>query len=226
MIVYGKQIFFYILQRHPNIIKKIYFSKKVDDKIFKKVKNLGVKILNIDNKKAQSLSKGGNHQGFLLEIEEYSFFDIDDIKTKDFLVILYSVTDVGNIGSIVRTSYALGVDGVIISNMKNIKMESVIRTSSGAALDLPIVKYFNIYDLLNELNQSGFELSVASLSGEDVREVSFAKKKALILGSEGEGVPLKVERKCQKRVKIVMEREFDSLNVSAAAAILIDRMRS
>ncbi|WP_281951516.1 23S rRNA (guanosine(2251)-2'-O)-methyltransferase RlmB [Nitrosophilus kaiyonis] len=225
MIVYGKQIFFYILDKHPELIKKVIFSKKVDEKIFKRVQKLGKEILNIDNKKAQSLCHGGNHQGFLLEIEEYSFYDLNDVKDKNFIVVLYGVTDVGNIGSIVRSAYALGADALVISNIKNIKMEGIIRVSSGAALDLPIIKYFNIYDLINELKMNGFEISVASLNGVDVRKVSFNKKRVLILGSEGEGIPLRLEQKSDKKIKIVMEREFDSLNVSAAAAILIDRMR-
>lgn len=225
MIVYGKQIFFYILDKHPDIINRVYFSKKIDEKIFKKVRKLNVPILNIDNRKAQSLSRGGNHQGFLLEIKDYQFSDIKDLKDKNFLVVLYGITDMGNIGNIVRTSYALGADGVIIANIKNIKIENIIRSSSGAALDLPIVPYFNAYDLLNELKTSGYKSYVATLDGEDVRKVKFDKKRVLILGSEGEGVPNRLENRCDKKIKIVMEREFDSLNVGAAAAILIDRMR-
>jgi len=225
MIVYGKQIFLYILDRHPDIIKRFFFSKKIDEKLFKRVSKLGVKILNIDNKKAQSLARGGNHQGFLIEIEDFEFYDLKDVKDKDFIVVLYSITDVGNMGSIVRTAYALGADALVFCGVKNIKIENIIRTSSGAALDLPLIKYFNVYDLVNELKICGFEISVATLNGEDVRESRFGKKRVLILGSEGEGIPAKLEKKCDKRVKIVMERDFDSLNVSAAAAILCDRMR-
>jgi len=225
MIVYGKQIFLYILQKHPGIIKRVFFSKKIDDGVFKKVKNLNISILNIDNKKAQSLSHGGNHQGFLLEIEDFSFSDINSLKEKDFLVILYGITDVGNIGSIIRTSYALGVDGIIITNVKNVKAQGFIRTSSGAALDMPIALYYNAYDLINELKMKNFTIYVASLEGKDVRKARFDKRKALILGSEGEGVPAKLSKKSDHGIKIIMERDFDSLNVSAAAAILIDRMR-
>ncbi len=225
MIVYGKQIFLYILQKHPGIIKRVFFSKKIDEKLFKKVKNLNVPILNIDNKKAQSLSRSGNYQGFLLEIEDFSFSDINSLKEKDFLVILYGITDVGNIGSIIRTSYALGVDGIIITNVKNVKAQGFIRTSSGAALDMPIALYYNAYDLINELKMKNFTIYVASLEGKDVRKARFDKRKALILGSEGEGVPAKLSKKSDHGIKIIMERDFDSLNVSAAAAILIDRMR-
>ncbi|WP_187647353.1 23S rRNA (guanosine(2251)-2'-O)-methyltransferase RlmB [Nitrosophilus labii] len=225
MIVYGKQIFFYILNRHSKLIKRVFFSKKVDEKIFKEVKRLGVPIQSIDNKKAQSLAHGGNHQGFLLEIEDFKYADKKCLKEADFIVLLYKVTDVGNIGSIIRTSYVLGVDAVVISNVKQMKPEGFIRTSSGAALDIPIVLYQNAYELVNELKMQKFVIYATSFSGIDVRKVSFEGKKVLILGSEGEGVPQKLCKKSDIKVKIEMERDFDSLNVSAAAAILIDRMR-
>ena len=225
MIVYGKQIFFYILKRHLNLIKKIYLSKRVDGKIFGSLKKLNVPILNIDNKKAQSLSRGGNHQGFLVEIEDFKFSNKDILKDAKFVVLLYGVTDIGNIGSIIRTSYALGVDALVISNVKQIRAEGFIRTSSGAALDLPIVLYPNGYDILNELKMDGFTVYATSFDGVDVRGMSFDEKKVLVLGSEGEGLPNKLCKKSNYLVKIQMQRDFDSLNVSAAAAILIDRMR-
>ncbi len=225
MIVYGKQIFFYILKRHLNLIKKIYLSKRVDGKIFGSLKKLNVPILNIDNKKAQSLSRGGNHQGFLVEIEDFKFSNKDILKDAKFVVLLYGVTDIGNIGSIIRTSYALGVDALVISNVKQIRAEGFIRTSSGAALDLPIVLYPNGYDILNELKMGGFTVYATSFDGVDVRGMSFDEKKVLVLGSEGEGLPNRVYKRSDYLVKIQMQRDFDSLNVSAAAAILIDRMR-
>ncbi|WP_200762733.1 23S rRNA (guanosine(2251)-2'-O)-methyltransferase RlmB [Nitrosophilus alvini] len=225
MIVYGKQIIAYILEKHRHLLKKVYLAKDIDPKIFSKIKKSGAPVIKVDPKKAQALAKGGNHQGFLAEIEDFEFKDIATVKTGDFVAVLYSITDVGNIGSIVRTAYALGVDGVVISGIKNVNMEGVIRASSAAALDMDIALCPNIYDLLNELKQSGFCVYSASMEGEDVRKVTFAPKKVLILGSEGEGLPARVCKRSDRLLSIKMKREFDSLNVSAAAAILIDRMR-
>jgi 23S rRNA (guanosine2251-2'-O)-methyltransferase len=63
------------------------------------------------------------------------------------------------------------------------------------------------------------------MSGDDVRDLTFGSKKVLFLGSEGEGISNRILKMCDQKLKVVMEREFDSLNVSAAAAILCDRMR-
>jgi 23S rRNA (guanosine2251-2'-O)-methyltransferase len=79
--------------------------------------------------------------------------------------------------------------------------------------------------LLNELKQIKFFIYSADMSGDDVREVSFNQKKVLLLGSEGEGLSKKILNKSDKKISIKMARDFDSLNVSVAFAILCDRMR-
>lgn len=224
MIVYGKQIFFYIAQNHPELIEEIYLAKELDKKLFSKVNKLDKKIIKLDKMKAQSLARGGNHQGFLLKIKYIEYADIKDLKKEDFLLVLVGLTDVGNIGAIIRSAYALGVRGVVISGTK-INLEGIVRSSAGALLDMPVALFSDTATLVNELKQQGFETYAADMSGEDVRDVRFAEKKVLLLGSEGEGIPNRILKACDKKIKIAMEREFDSLNVSAAAAILCDRMR-
>ncbi len=225
MTLYGKQIFFYLTNNHPSLIEEIYLAKEVDKKLFSQIAKLNKKIIKPDAKKAQALAHGGNHQGFLLKIKDIAFADFKDLKREDFLLVLVGITDVGNIGAIIRSAYALGVDGVIISGLASINLEGIIRTSSGAAIDMPIAMFKDSATLINELKQSEFKTYAADMSGDDVRDLSFESKKVLFLGSEGEGIPNKILKMCDKKVKVVMEKRFDSLNVSAAAAILCDRMR-
>ena len=225
MVVYGKQVIFYLIDTHPEKIKKIFVAKKLEPAMFNKIKRLGIWVERIDNKKAQSLSHGGNHQGFLAQIEDFAFSDFETLKEGSFLVVLYNITDIGNIGSIVRSGYALGVDGLVITGLKSIKMEGVVRRSSGAALDLPIVLEFSLPQVIKELQDRGFVVYGADMDGEDIRSIEFGRKRAIVLGSEGEGIPDRFLRKCDETVKISMKRSFDSLNVAAAAAIFIDRMR-
>ncbi len=225
MIVYGKQIIFYLIKKHPEKIKKIYVTKKLEPSLFENLKELGIRVETIDNKRAQSLSHGGNHQGFLALIDDFAFSDFEDLKSGSFLVLLYNITDIGNIGSIVRSSYALGADGVVVTGLRSLKMDGVIRRSSGAALDLPIALEYSLPQVIKELQDRGFVVYGADMQGSDVRKMHFDGKRAIVLGSEGEGIPDKLLKRCDKRVKISMKRPFDSLNVAAAAAIFIDRMR-
>ncbi len=224
MIIYGKQLFLYILRKYPDKFLKVMLSKKCDQKLFSKIKRACKDVVLVDNKKAQALCRGGNHQGFIAEILDIEFGDFQKIKNGNFLLILQGVTDVGNIGAIIRSAYAFGVDAVVISGLKSINLEAIIRTSSGAVFDMPIVLEPNTLDLINELKQMGFKLYGADMNGTDIKTVNIATKKALVMGSEGEGIPNKIKIKLDEIVSIKMAREFDSLNVSAATAIFCDRI--
>ena len=225
MVVYGKQIFLHVLEKYPQLIQKIYLSKEIDKKLFYKISKLDRDIIRLDNKKAQALARGGNHQGFFLEIDDFEYSSFADLKHYDFLLVLSGITDVGNIGAIIRTAYALGVDGVILSGVKSLNLASIMRTSSGALLDMPLTIFPDTLTLLNELKQIKFFIYSADMSGDDVREVEFNQKKVLLMGSEGEGLSQKILNKSDKKISIKMARDFDSLNVSVAFAILCDRMR-
>ncbi len=225
MIIYGKQIFLYVLRNYASLIEEIYLAKEVDKKLFAEISRLRKPVLRLDAKKAQALAHGGNHQGMLMKIADLHFTPFETVKKSAFIVVLHGVTDVGNIGAIIRSAYALGVDAVIISGIKHMKLEPLVRTSSGAIFEMPVVLYPDTASLINELKQAGFSTYAASMNGEDVREVTFRTPKALIAGSEGEGLPQRLQNKCDKKIAIRMERAFDSLNVSVATAILCDRMR-
>jgi len=227
MIVYGKQIVFYILEKYPNIIQEIFLTKELDKKLFKKFMDNGAKIIRPDNKKAQGLARGGNHQGFLLRIKDFEFTDIKEIKKSEFIVVLDGLTDTGNIGAIIRTCYALGVNGVVVCGIKNLNMAPIVRTSSGAALDMPICTISNSFDLANELKQIGFSLVGASLDGYDIKTIQREneQKVALFLGNEGDGLSNKLQKKLDLKVSIKMENNFDSLNVSVATGILVHALK-
>ncbi|MRI83985.1 MAG: 23S rRNA (guanosine(2251)-2'-O)-methyltransferase RlmB [Nitratiruptor sp.] len=225
MYVYGKQIFFYLLERHPERIRGVFVTKPLDRKVVARLKELGIEPIVIDNRRAQALARGGNHQGYIVLIDPPPLTDLESLKAGRFLVVLYGVTDVGNIGSIIRSAYALGADGVVLTNVRSIKLEGVIRTSSGAALDMPPALVPNALDLIKELHDVGFTVYGAHMEGVDVRQIQFRGKRAIVLGSEGEGIAPKVLDRCDGTLRIAMRREFDSLNVSAAGAIFIDRMR-
>lgn len=223
MIIYGKQLFLHILNRHKDKIREIYLAKEIEKPLFSQISKLGVKILKLDNKKAQALARGGNHQGFLADVCDFEFCEISALKNAKFLAVLYNLSDVGNIGAIVRSAYALGADGIIIV-AKNLQIEGVIRASSGAMYEINIAKTIDGLSLINELKQSGFEILAADASGENLKTAKFGDKIALLMGSEGEGVPNKALAKADQKIAIKMRSGWDSLNVSAAFAIICDRI--
>jgi len=223
MIIYGKQVCLYALEQHPDTIRTVYVAKKgiLPQKLFHEHH---AKIKFLEEKWAQSMSKGGNHQGILLEVDEFEQSTISEIKKSHFIVVLDGLTDVGNIGAIVRSAYALGADAIVASGVKQLNFAAITRSSSGALLDMPFLISHNILDLFNELHQVGFSFYGADMNGQPVQEMQFAPKRVLVMGSEGKGLSKKAKSKIDEVVSIEMKHAFDSLNVSAAAAILIHRM--
>ncbi len=223
MIIYGKQVCLYALEHHPEMIKTVYIAKKgiLPQPLFHRFHE---KIKFLEEKWAQSMSKGGNHQGILLEIDELVMTTLSEVKKNSFVVVLDGLTDVGNIGAIIRSAYALGAEAVVATGVRQLNMPAIVRSSSGALLDMPFMIQHNILDVLHECRQVGFTAYGAAMEGTSVQKMTFSSKRLLVLGSEGKGISKKARAKLDTLVSIEMKHAFDSLNVSAAAAILIHRM--
>jgi 23S rRNA (guanosine2251-2'-O)-methyltransferase len=223
MIIYGKQVCLYALDKHADRIKRVYLAKKgiLPQQLFERFRGV---MTFVDNRRAQALSRGGNHQGILLEMASLETVPLSDLKNGNFVLVLDGLTDAGNIGAIARTAYALGVDGIVASGVRQLNMAAMVRTSAGALLDMPLCIQPNILDAMHELSQAGFRHYGASMEGAAIEAMRFATRRVLVLGNEAEGISKKARSKLDATVSIPMRRAFDSLNVSAAAAILIHRM--
>lgn len=224
MLIYGKQVFFYVLEHHKDLINELYLAKECDKRTFARISSYGLKIRKLDFKAAQAYAKGGNHQGFLLDIKDYKFVNLGELKDEKFIIVLYGVSDVGNIGAIVRTAHALGADGLVYVG-ERLSMEGVVRASSGAAMDFSIALTTDIFGALNELRQKGFYLYASDSKGVSIHSLKITEgPKVLVLGGEGLGLSGRIIERCDECVGIAMKNGFDSLNVSAAFAILCDRI--
>ena len=225
MLIYGKQPVYYLLERHKDKVQTLYLAKEVEKKEYARLMRMGFEVKRIPPNAAQAMSKNGNHQGFLADIDDMQLTTLKQVVMKDFIIVLSGITDVGNMGAIIRSAYALGVDAVVVSGLRHLSLEPVVRSSSGALLDMPLVVQTNIHDVANDLKLAGFELYGAVLDGTDIRNVEVGAKRVLILGNESEGLSARTRSKLDHGISIAMAHNFDSLNVSAAGAILMDRMK-
>ncbi|NPA60553.1 MAG: 23S rRNA (guanosine(2251)-2'-O)-methyltransferase RlmB [Epsilonproteobacteria bacterium] len=225
MLIYAKQPIHYIIKNHPNKIKTLYLAKDIDKKEYAKFMKMNFEVKRIPSDAAGKMCKNASHQGILAEVDDYKLHRFNSFLDKDFILVLSGLTDVGNIGAIIRSAYALGVDAVVACGVKKLALEPILRTSTGALYDMPFTIETNIHNVLNDLKTSGFTLYGAQMGGKDIRDVEILQKRVLVLGSEGEGLSQRVVSKLDKIVSIEMCHGFDSLNVSVAGAILMDRMR-
>ena len=225
MLIYAKQPINYIIKNYPNKIKTLYLAKEIDKKEYSRVMKMGFEVKRIPSDAAGKMCKNASHQGYLAEVDEYELHDYKTFLNHEFILVLSGLTDVGNIGAIVRSAYALGVDSIVVCGVKRLPLEAVLRTSTGALFDMPFALEQNVHNVMNDFKTSGFTTYGADMGGTDIRDVKVNKKRVLILGSEGEGLSSRVVSKLDEVVSIKMSHEFDSLNVSVAGAILMDRMR-
>jgi 23S rRNA (guanosine2251-2'-O)-methyltransferase len=174
---------------------------------------------------ASKMCKNASHQGFLAEVSDFKMYDYQSFLNKEFVLVLSGLTDIGNIGAITRTAYALGIEAIIACGVRSLAFDGVLRTSTGALYDMPFAIERNVHNVLNDLKMSGFTIYGADMGGKDIRNVKLNRKRALFLGSEGTGLTSRVVSKLDEVVSIEMLHDFDSLNVGVAGGILIDRMR-
>ncbi len=225
MLIYAKQPIYYLINKHPQRIKTLYLAKELEKKEYSRLMKMGFEIKRIPNEAAQKMCKNASHQGFLAEVDDVRLQPYDFFFEKKFVLVLAGLTDVGNIGALVRSAYALGVDAIIACGVKQLPLDTILRTSTGALYDMPFAIENNVLNVINDLKMSGFTIYGADMSGQDIKETHVEKRRVLVLGSEGEGLTPRILSKLDCAVSIAMKHEFDSLNVSVAGAILIDRMR-
>lgn len=181
------------------------------------------------NKLDKMLPKGAVHQGIAL-----SCSPLDDIFIQDFIIkaetqndslllMLDQVTDPHNVGAILRSACAFGVDGIIMQRKHAPALEGVLaKTASGALEHVPVAFETNLSRALEELKENGFFAWGLDERGEKTIEtVPKDGKRILVLGAEGPGLRRLVAENCDELVKLPTEGPIASLNVSNAAAVAL-----
>lgn len=147
----------------------------------------------------------------------------DELMQKDRILVLEDIQDPGNLGTIVRTAEAAGIEAVIMSSgTVDIFSPKVVRSTMGSLLRVPFTYSRDILETVKSLRESGHTVYAAHLKGaSDMRKTPFDPRRAIIIGNEGRGISEPVALLADKRVFIPMQGEVESLNAAVAAAILM-----
>jgi 23S rRNA (guanosine2251-2'-O)-methyltransferase len=174
---------------------------------------------------ARILPAGAAHQGLALEGPEPEPVDLEDFAPEPgaVLLMLDQVTDAGNVGAILRSAAAFGACGVILQERRAPRLSGALAKAAAGAVDiLPVARTVNLSRALERLSDLGWR--AVGLDGDasrDLSEVLDGGPVVLVLGSEGEGVRRLVAEHCDETARIPMPGGFESLNVSAAAAVAL-----
>lgn len=208
-------------------IKKAILQNNFNEKdILTLLKMRKISIIYEEKVKLDTLAKN-NHQGVILEVGDYNYVSLDSIinKGKCKIIILDHLEDPHNLGAIVRTVEASGLDGIILPINRSVSVnETVMKTSVGALYNVKICQVTNLSNTIKYLKKNGFWIYGASMEGEKYSHVKFSDKSCLIIGNEGSGLARIVKESCDYIVSIPMNGKVNSLNASVAAGILIYEM--
>lgn len=192
---------------------------------------VGLKAERLSRGEVESLAKSTAHQGVVLLLKDgYPYLDIDDVISiwKDsgeraFFLILDSIEDPQNLGSLIRTAHTAGVHGIIIPKDRAAEVTATVaKASAGATEHSSIARVTNITAAIKRLKDEGvWVMGIEADSDADIYSTELSGDIAIVIGSEGQGIRRLVKKECDLCLKIPMKGRVNSLNAAQAGAVAL-----
>ncbi|MGL4668388.1 MAG: 23S rRNA (guanosine(2251)-2'-O)-methyltransferase RlmB [Saezia sp.] len=220
------------LKTAQNSVREIYIDTSRKDQrmqhFIDRVNTAGVRIIDADKNRLESLAKTGRHQGIVAIVEELELAkDLDDlldsINEPPLLLVLDSVTDPHNLGACLRVADGAGAHAVIAPKDHAVGINATVsKVASGAAETVPYFMVTNLARTLKELKERNIWCVGTSDDAEkSIYETDLNIPLALVLGAEGPGMRRLTRESCDLLVSIPMKGAVESLNVSVASGICL-----
>ena len=187
----------------------------------------GITPERVSNDVLSKQAKGGVHQGVVADVDEASRHDVADLvrgaRAAPLILVLDGIEDPHNLGAILRSADATGVDGVVIQARRSAARSGVAaKASAGAVAHVKIAEVVNIARSLEELKDLGvWTVGLAGEAPMPYDAVDYASPTAIVLGAEGQGLRRLVRDKCDMMASIPMHGHVGSINVSVAAGVVL-----
>ena len=232
-IIEGRNAVIEALRSGENI-DKIYLAKGETDKtlghIASRAREKGIVVVDADRRKLDAMSLTHAHQGVIAVAAVRAYATVEDILSiarekgePPLIVVCDELSDPHNLGAVIRTAECAGAHGVIIPKRRSAGLTAVVaKTSAGAVSHVPVARVANLPALLKELKEAGVWVFGTAADGDTrLYDADLKGPAAIVIGSEGTGMGRLVAETCDFKVSIPMKGKLNSLNASAAAAILL-----
>lgn len=220
--------------RAGTAIDKVFIARGETDAalghIAAKAKAAGAVVVDVDRRKLDYMSRTHSHQGVIAITSVREYVEVEDILAaaeakgeKPLIVVCDELSDPHNLGAVLRTAECAGAHGVIIPKRRSAGLTAVVaKTSAGAVSYVPVARVPNLTKTLNDLKEKGvWVFGTAANATTNLYEADLKGPAAIVIGSEGTGMSRLVAENCDFTVSIPMKGQLNSLNASAAAAILL-----
>ena len=176
---------------------------------------------------AGRLPRQAVHQGVLLETRPLASIDLSDLPAAGLILVLDQVTDPHNVGAILRTAAAFGVEAVVTTERHSPEMSGLVaKTASGGLEFVPIAFVTNLARALKEIGDMGYlRVGLDSEAPAALAEVALARPLALVLGAEHKGLRRLTRENCDALARLDLPGPIKSLNVSTACAVALTLVR-
>jgi 23S rRNA (guanosine2251-2'-O)-methyltransferase len=188
----------------------------------------GVQVQRVPADLLDRLATGGVHQSVVADVEDASLdYSVEELVRSAcgpaLIVVLDSVEDPHNMGAILRTADAAGVDGVIVQSRRSAALGgAAAKASAGAVAHVKIAQVVNIARAIDELKKAGvWTVGLAGEADASYEEIDFTVPTAIVVGAEGTGLRRLVREKCDFTARIPMHGHVSSLNVSVATGVVL-----
>ena len=213
-------------------IEKLYIRKGADGQLMNDLRDLcirhRVRMQEVPVEKLNRLVRG-NHQGAVAQIAAIEYVQLEDILERvpedetPLVVVFDGVTDVRNFGAIARSAECAGAHGLIVplKNAAPVNAEA-IRASAGALTTIPVCRVGSIRNTIKTLQAEGFQVVAATeKSRKLLYDADLRRPTAIVMGAEENGISKEVLKLCDEQLAIPLIGHIESLNVSAAAAVML-----
>ncbi len=225
----------FLRTQDASLINKIFLQNGVQasiaDQVYQLAKKKKIIVQSVPKSKLDKLVDQQNHQGLVLAITPFEYTDLNDLlksieeKADPFLLMLDSIEDPHNLGSILRTADATGVDGIIIPQRRASGLTSVVaKTSTGAIDYVPVVRVNNLVQTVDTLKDKGYWFFGTAMSGDNYTNWDARGKCVLVIGNEGKGISPLLLKQMDQTLTIPMTGHVQSLNAGVATGILLYQM--
>jgi 23S rRNA (guanosine2251-2'-O)-methyltransferase len=232
-LIVGKHAVLEALKNPSRKIERVFLTEDAQKKLNRENQSLNLfKKLNVFYKSRKELDNlcGRDetaHQGLVAEVEQLEEitlkeFVIENEKKKINLIALEDVTDPRNIGSIIRSAVAFGIDGLIVKERSfPSKSKLLYKSASGGAEHIKIFQVSNVNTALKFLKTKNFWISAFDVSAtKDFTTNNWKGKNVLLFGSEGYGIKAKTLEKSDFKFKVQMNSAIESLNISNTVSVV------
>jgi 23S rRNA (guanosine2251-2'-O)-methyltransferase len=187
----------------------------------------GIAVRRVGGDMLDREARGGVHQGVVADVDDIREYALSDLvsgaRGVPLIVVLDGIEDPHNLGAILRTADAAGVDGIVLQSRRAAALDgAAAKASAGAVAHVKIAEVVNIARAIEELKELGiWTVGLAGDATTPYGSIDFSVPTAIVLGAEGTGLRRLVREKCDFLAFIPMQGQVGSLNVSVAAGVTL-----